>query len=658
MTFETPQLDDRSFDDLVAEARRRIILYCPEWTDHNLSDPGITLVELFAWMTDIVLYRLNRVPDKHFVKFMELIGMRLQEAEPARAPITFWLTLPQQANVTIPNGTEVSTTRTEHEPAIAFSTDGLAEIYVPNLIHALTSTGTANETRGFTEHDLDALQKGGDPFPVFQSETPRTGDALYLGFEQNLSSHILGVEMNLFTAEGAGIDPNNPPYVWEALSEDSEQSWVPLEVEFDQTKGLNVSGLVRLYLPPMRPAQRDGRMAYWVRCRLNPGEGVRSYNVSPQITRLRAASWGITVDATNVTTVHDEVLGRSDGSPGQRFYLTHTPVVTRSLKEALVIRYPDGKDEYWTEVSDFSESHPRDFHYTLDSATGEVRLGPALPQRDGSILSYGAIPAKGGMLVMRSYRYGGGIVGNVGRGAVNVLKTAIPYIARVENRRPSQGGLNAEHLDNAKMRVPGYLRTLRRAVTASDYEYLAREAAPGQVGRVYCLQPPQTNQGEVNLLVIPNVPKLQRVIAPESLYLSEEMCDKITAYLDERRLVSTQLNVQAPDYQWVETEIRFHPSAYVDIETVRKAVESRLFEFLNPLIGGPNGDGWPFGRDLFIADIQAVLLTVPGVDFIRSVKLFPVSSAQGQFVRGEEATEIAVVTHGVIVSYRHTVRAE
>jgi predicted phage baseplate assembly protein len=89
MGFETPRLDDRSFDDLVEEARARISLYTPEWTDHNLSDPGITLIELFAWMTDIVLYRLNRVPDKHFVKFMELIGMRLHEAEPARAPVTF-----------------------------------------------------------------------------------------------------------------------------------------------------------------------------------------------------------------------------------------------------------------------------------------------------------------------------------------------------------------------------------------------------------------------------------------------------------------------------------------------------------------------------------------------------------------------------------------
>src|SRR5690554_7999073 len=115
MGFQAPRLDDRSFTDIVAEALQRIPLYTPEWTDHNLSDPGITLIELFAWMTDIVLYRLNRVPDKHFVKFMELVGMQLREAEPARVDVTFWLSAPQPNAITLPNGTEVSTTRRSEE---------------------------------------------------------------------------------------------------------------------------------------------------------------------------------------------------------------------------------------------------------------------------------------------------------------------------------------------------------------------------------------------------------------------------------------------------------------------------------------------------------------------------------------------------------------
>ena len=84
LTPLAPNLDDRTFQDLVDEAKRLIPRYCPEWTDHNLSDPGITLLELFAWMTDLLIYRLNRVPDKNYIKYLELIGVRL--GPPTRPP--------------------------------------------------------------------------------------------------------------------------------------------------------------------------------------------------------------------------------------------------------------------------------------------------------------------------------------------------------------------------------------------------------------------------------------------------------------------------------------------------------------------------------------------------------------------------------------------
>src|SRR6266849_5966721 len=123
MPLPTPNLDDRTFQDILDEARRRIPQYCPEWTDHNLSDPGVTLLELFAWMTDLLLYRLNRVPEKNYIRFMDLIGIRLQGATPARAPVTFWLSAPQPGPVTIAKGSEVATVRTGEQLAITFTTD-------------------------------------------------------------------------------------------------------------------------------------------------------------------------------------------------------------------------------------------------------------------------------------------------------------------------------------------------------------------------------------------------------------------------------------------------------------------------------------------------------------------------------------------------------
>ncbi|GIK28266.1 MAG: putative baseplate assembly protein [Chloroflexi bacterium] len=655
MGFTTPRLDDRAFDDIVNEARARIPLYTPEWTDHNLSDPGITLIELFAWMTDVVLYRLNRVPDRHYVKFMELLGMQLQQAEPARTMVTFWLSAPQATTMTVPVNTEVSTIRTEVERAIVFATDAALAIDVPQVGFIMTSSG-GEERRAFQMYGARSVTTGSEPFPAFASEPPAQNDAFYIGFTNSLSHHIIGVNIEVDTAEGAGIDPNRPPYVWEVLNTGIEQRWEPVEIEFDRTMGLNVSGQVRMYLPEMVRSARNEQTAYWLRCRLDMTDTNSRYNVSPRINQLTVQSWGGSVSATNVTIVRDEVIGRSDGSPGQTFFLVNKPVLTRSSSEYLLVRREDGVEERWQEVADFSNSQPNDRHYAIDSVTGEVRLGPALPLRDGTVQRFGSLPPKGAMLMMTGYRYGGGLVGNVGANTLVQLRTSIPYISRVTNRIGASGGLDAENLETAKLRVPHFLRSLGRAVTAADFEYLAVQAAPGQIGRVYALRPPLTAPGEVKLLVIPSVPRLGGFLVPESLELQDDLREQIISYLDDRRLISTVLDVQQPYYQWVQTEIRIRVTPGENVERVRLAVEAKLFEFVNPLIGGPDGKGWPFGRDMFPADVMAVVLTVPGVSFVRSVRLFPVTyDERRQFTLATEATEIRLPPQGVVTSYQHLI---
>src|SRR5215213_7382159 len=141
MPLPAPNLDDRRFQDILDEARRLIPRYCPEWTDHNLSDPGITLLELFAWMTDLLLYRLNRVPDKNYIKFMDLLGIRLDPARPATTDINFRLSAPRPEDTLIPIVTSVGTMRTETIPSITFATDRDLTIRVPQLAHVLASRG-------------------------------------------------------------------------------------------------------------------------------------------------------------------------------------------------------------------------------------------------------------------------------------------------------------------------------------------------------------------------------------------------------------------------------------------------------------------------------------------------------------------------------------
>ncbi|MBN1285173.1 MAG: putative baseplate assembly protein [Anaerolineae bacterium] len=658
MPLETPRLDDRAFDDLVTEAIRRIPLYTPEWTDHNLSDPGITLIELFAWLMDIVLYRLNRVPEKHYIKFMELLGMKLREAEPAQAPVTFWLSAPQEIPITIPAATEVATTRTENDPAVVFTTDEAAVVRVAVLERLLVSRRDAEGRRSYREQNLQRLAIGFDGFPIF-SNPPQPGDALYFCVSEDLSRHVFGVEMDVDNAGGAGIDPSNPPYVWEVMSKNQPREWTVAEVDQDTTRGINVPGRVRLHLPRMAQGAVNNQSGYWIRLKLEPQPDTPMYRVSPRISRLTVASWGVTTDATHATRIANEPLGRSDGSADQKFFLQMTPILRRARGENIVLRYDDGREEEeWTEVPDFADSGPGDRCYTLDSQTGEIMVGPAMPQRSGAVRMYGAIPPQGAMLYMRAYRYGGGLEGNVRAGAINILKTSLPYIGQVRNRRDAMGGLDAESLEDAKLRLPGHLRSRARAVTAADFEYLAREAAPGMVGRVYCLQPPRTNLGEVKVLIVPRLANPYRRIPPNELALTDELRRRVTEYLDERRLISTRLEVVTPAYQWLSTRVRFRVSSHADPDEVRQAVENRLYTFLNPIVGGPDGDGWPFGRDLFSSDVMGQILTVPDVEFVRSVELFPVSYSGGVFAQGEATQEIPVVSHGLIASHQHDLQVE
>src|SRR3982074_2326662 len=117
MPLPVPNLDDRRFQELVDDAKRLVQRRCPEWTAHNVSDPGVTLIETLAYMVDQLLFRLNRVPERNYIKFLELIGVRLFPPTAARVAITFWLAGPQPGTIPIRPGTQVATLRTATDKA-------------------------------------------------------------------------------------------------------------------------------------------------------------------------------------------------------------------------------------------------------------------------------------------------------------------------------------------------------------------------------------------------------------------------------------------------------------------------------------------------------------------------------------------------------------
>ena len=663
MTLPVPRLDDRRFQDLVDEAKTQIPRYCPEWTDHNVSDPGVALIELFAWMTEMLLYRVNQVPDKLYVKFLELLGIHLEPARAARVPVTFYLSAPQEVDVTIPEGTEVATVRTETTRAIVFTTEANLQVRVPSLQAVLTG-GTDN--RDWIAHDIRRLEFPEHAIAAF-SDTPVPGDALYLVLERDHSHHVMAVRMSCAIAAGAGVDPADPPLSWQAWSGDG--GWVPCDIEYDGTRALNVPGELVLHTPTMVEGVMAGRRGYWLRCVVTPARpGQKTYYKPPMLSQLRVQARGGTTYARHATTVVNEVLGRSDGTPGQTFKLLNDSLLARDpRRDFIVAELPgeSGGSQEWREVADFADSSEQDLHYTLDGQTGEITFGPSLLQPDGGVYRFGAVPAKGARLIMRRYQCGGGIIGNAPRGALSVLKTSIPYVARVNNRQPAVGGRDPETLDHAKLQAPKKLRSRTRAVTAEDYELLARDVHG--VARTYCLTPGaqpagphDPKPGQVVVLVLPAVDDPSVPLMPEQLALPPELNAEVFARLNEQRLIGTTLEVRAPRYLWVAVGITLRLAPRTDpaaMEAARKAGEEALYGYLNPYTGGPHGTGWPIGRDLHRSELFGLLQQIPNVEYADGLRVTVAET--GRAVPSVTASQHLVVPFDALVcSGRHQVRVD
>ena len=665
MSLVTPKLDDRKFQDIVDEAKKRIPHYIREWTDHNVSDPGVTLIELFAWMTDMILYRLNQVPELHYIKLLETLGIRLNGPEPARVPVTFWLSAPQETKVVIPAGTEVASMQTETERSIVFTTDEDFRIQPPELDSVLTRVASSDRRgKRYHKHSLSQLDSGFKGFDIFTPDPPQRDDAIYFGFENDLSHHLLGLDIECDSAGGAGVNPNLPPYVWEASTGGREDRWQSCEVDSDTTKALNHSGRIKLFLPKMGKISVNNKSLFWVRLRIREiteaerQEGVSPYSKSPKMSRLSITSWGCTIGATHAQQVMNEFLGRSDGSTGQRFHLQRTPVLARKAGEQLMVKVEGTVPQKYSEVADFADSGAYDRHYTLDSVSGEIRLGPAVRQQDGTVKLYGAVPPREANLVFSCYRHGGGQEGNVQRGILRTLKTSIPFVARVSNRKAAEGGLDAETLEAAMMRAPQLLRSRGRAVTESDFEFLAQQALPSAISRVKCLQPRPSEAGRVKpgqiyVLIIPRIHSPARYLEAAELQPDEADIARLSELLEERRLLTTRLDIRAPVYRWVTCKVQLRANPGVNPETVEAEVLNRLHTFLNPISGGPNGDGWPFGRDLFVSDVYQCLQGLPNVQFIRGVEMR--AATAGGPGEGAPVEMLEVLAHGVIASARHEV---
>ena len=647
MALPVPNLDDRRFQDLVDDAKRLVQQRCPEWTDHNVSDPGVTLIEAFAWMTDQLLYRLNRVPDRHYVKFLELIGVRLFPPSAARGEVTFWLSAPQPDAVRIAGGTQVATVRTETDDAVVFTTLDDLPIVPVMVAHVLTSVDGKRNVDRTTE------AANGRDFAAFDAP-PKPGDTFLVGVSDAAPSNAVRLDLRC-TIEGVGVDPTWPPLAWEAWT---GEGWTSCELERDTTGGLNRDGEVVVHVPKGHVVSVIEKLrAGWLRARVTEAEeGQPFYSASPNIRGVTACTVGGTTDAVHADVVVDEIVGTSEGVAGQRFLVKRRPVVPGDRPTS--VRVADDEDGWqeWTQVSDFAASGPEDRHFILDAVAGEISFGPAVREPDGSVRGYGAVPPKGRRIKVDVYLTGGGRLGNLASRSMSILKSSIPFVSRVENRRAMAGGVDGEDIENAKLRGPITLRTRGRAVTTEDFEHLAREVAP-ELARVRAVAAGEgADPGSVRVLVVPSAPAEAGRLRFEQLVPAEETLARVAARLDETRVVGTRVIVEPPVYRGITIVARLRPRPRVTPSRLQDAAITALYGYFNPISGGPEGTGWPFGRPVQVGEVYSVLQRVRGTELVEDVRLFGADPITGQ--RGQVTQRLDLEPNALVFSYEHQLMVE
>jgi predicted phage baseplate assembly protein len=655
VTPPTVHLDDRDHAELVAEARRRVAVLCPELAVNGGSDPTAALIELFTWMTGLAVERLGMVPDKLHVALLDLLGIELDGPAAAHTDLRLRLSAPPTEPLEIRAGTEAGTVRTATQESIVF---GTSETFViPPLLPAAYLVQRAGAAKEIGVADGVAYPTGPDQIPF--SRQPQIGDALYLGFEESLSRLLMRVSMEASMARGAGVKPDDPPLRWEVSLGDG--SWAEVDVLEDLTGGFNYgSGTVEVQCPPGSGTEAiAGRRLFWLRCRIAETTRVTGepavFTQAPEIYQITAAPTGALLPAEHSTVETEETVGVSDGTPGQTFATRFAPVLALTPGETLEVKTGEGDWEPWEQVDSFAGSGAGDRHFGIDLVHGHIRLGPELRSANGGVTLHGAIPAKGAIMRMCRYRHGGGRTGNVGAGAITVLRSALPGVASVTNPRPALGGVDPESLGSARQRSALQIRTRYRAVTAEDYEFLATEATP-RVARALRVV---DDQPGVTLRILPRVDPADRRLTFEELTPDALLLEEIQRYLDARKLPGTPVRLEPMRFRAVSVVVNLQVAPRADAQRIERHVRDQLYTYLNPMIGGNPGavgSGWPPGRSLNQGELYAIMHAFDAVETVKILRLYEMDIATGEQGSKAAGRQVLIEPDEVVVSGDHVVR--
>jgi hypothetical protein len=737
MPLLLPNLDDRTWADLVAESTALIPVYGPEWTDQNYSDPGITIVELLAWIAEMDIYRLNQISERERLKFLALVGISPKPPKPAYAILNF--SLKMGAAATLPAGLEFAANDPSGNPVRFRTLHPMA--LAPGSLEILQY----KDASGF--QNLTPTWARGKPVSLFGA-APQPSAEFYLGFshafpvgqpvqifftfadghsgyDQRLRLLQQAQEMQLrckppsnpccktsSTPQTSAATAGNPTdeslqpapqhwgvrTTWEYLTTVAEAlTWVALDSTsqlVDETRAFTLDGPVTFKVPGAMTSAPVGILSekyFYLRCRFMAGSydaapslrypefngaacvqsipSCMSFAISPGATLTYASgappnpgdkvSLSITFDdLRNITqlgvsapsatqpaftvlqfkpatatskgclAIDAVFLGVGDGTPYQQVTLPEFPVEPSTFH---LLTFEGAEWREWQLRLDFDASSRTALDAVMNPSSGLITFGNG---------EHGRVPPAAAQ-IFAAYFFTNAADGNLAANnptwaladspdnrAALYDPTAVPdgwtklqsAISAITNPLAACGGASAETIDLAAGRADQLVTTSGRAVTLADYERLALQTPGARIARVTAMAnlhpsfPCFKAPGIVNVIILPFLPQGSPMPSPGLL-------NAVSSYLRPRRVIGTRVQVVAPTYLDVAVQATVQSETHTNKTALQESIVAALNAFLDPLVGGPDGTGWPFGRDVYRSEIMKVIDSVAGVDYIDSLAL-------------------------------------
>ncbi len=665
MPIPITSLDDRKFEELVIEARERLQHHLPEMTQLSEGDPLYALVDLFAWMTESVIYRANLIPERQRQAFLNLLQLPLRPATPARGIVSIdarpgggWQLPPLlQSEAALVAGDVTFTTEGELQPtplamavmvkeqidkaelaALDISAESLREIYNTSV--------NAFRPRAFNPgQDLLTLSNSLDNSFYLLVYLP---DKKLLPHADAIRDALVGRVLNFGLApldelpaeKAEALPPRQLRWeiAWQKEAQEKRATYLPLEVVADSSSGGRRAGVVRLRMPRSEAVLKsnfaaDPQYAGFDNTPPEPPAGVSAEQVlfwlrlsAPEESNFNLGYLGINaVDVVGQGVVRDQMVAVGSGRSEQAYLLPNSEIDAASL-QIEVSEY--GTFVPWQQVSHFAASGADARVYRFDAASSAVQFGDGVR---------GKRPPAKSRIRAAYYRYGGGRKGNMAAGSIKQLASASSQLM-VRHEWATQGGLDAETVSQAEQRIPAHLMHRNRAVTKEDFALLARDNPINPVGRAEVvpgllpgssLDTVRTDiPGVISLFVLPPMtPRMGGAPRPTAGLLRD-----LYEYIDARKLLGTELYVLSPQFIPLAIAVSIKVLDPTVVTETRNAVSRALLEYLWALSpGGPNGNGWPLGRDVEPGELKAVAARVSGVLSVGKLHLFYQESRNGRW---------------------------